>query len=217
MSVGTNLPWASVISEGMKEGIARHWRYSKEMLKVKPEYLLTVFVAEQISHGAGTHSGYDLAIKIEEPTYRIVGNLWMNQVGFAQFFKARLPWLGRKGSVDIYVEHELTKEARLVELKNFDPSSTELSKEFKRFVHFLEINDYRNPLAGCFLAFPTCTDRKLWIEKWANKWGNSRLRVTVDAAYEVTDIDPEDGIPAYYRNVVSFEKANASPIGTGDI
>jgi hypothetical protein len=208
MSFDINRPWASAISEGVKQGVDRHWRYSKEMLKVKPEYLLTVFVAEQLANGAGAQSGYDLSIKLEEPTYRIVGDLLLNQVGYARYFKERMPWPGRKGWVDIYVEHEINKEARIVELKNFDPSSTELSKEFMRFVHFLEINDYENTLAGCYLAFPTCADRKAWIEKWAYQLSNSRLRIAVDSTYEITGTDPEDGIPAYYRNVVSFEKVD---------
>ena len=59
----------------MKQGIDRHWRYSKETLKVKPEYLLTVFVAEQLAWGAGEQSGYDLSIKLEELTHNIVGNI----------------------------------------------------------------------------------------------------------------------------------------------
>ena len=209
MSLDINRPWASAISEGVKQGVDRHWRYSKEMLRVKPEYLLTVFVAEQIANGAGAQSGCDLSIKLEEPTHRIAGGLWLNQVGYARYFKERLPWPGRKGWVDIYVEHEVTQEARIVELKNFDPSSAELSKEVKRFVHFLEINDFKNPLAACYLAFPTSADRKTWIEKWANQCGNSRLRVTVDSTQEITGTDPADGIPAYFRNVVSFEKVDA--------
>ena len=81
MRADINLPWAAAISEGMKQGIDRHWRYSKEMLKVKPEYLLTVFVAERLAWGAGEQSGYDLSIKREESTHNIVGNIWFNQIG----------------------------------------------------------------------------------------------------------------------------------------
>lgn len=209
MSVDLNRSWASAISDGLKEAVDRHWRYSKEMLKVKPEYLLTVFVAEQLASGAGGHSGYDLSIKLEEPTYRIVGNLWLNQVGYARYFKERLPWPGRKGWVDVYVKHELDNEARVVELKNFNPSSTELSKEFHRFVDFLAINDYKNPLAGCYLAFPTLENRISWIKKWANNYATSRLIVTVDSKRVITNTDPEDGIDVYYCNVVSFEKVDA--------
>lgn len=208
MSLDINRPWASAISEGVKQGVDQHWRYSKEMLKVKPEYLLTVFFAEQLANGAGAQSGCDLSIKLEELTHRIAGSLWINQVGYARYLKERLPWHGRKGWVDIYVEHEITQESRIVELKNFNPSSTELSKDFKRFVHFLDINDYKNLLAGCYHAFPTRSDRKAWIEERANRSVNSRLRVTVNSTYEITGTDPEDGIPAYHRNVVSLEKVD---------
>jgi hypothetical protein len=206
MSADIDQPWAAAILEGMKQGIDRHWRYSKEMLKVKPEYLLTIFVAERLANGAGGQSGYDLSIKIEEPTRKVVSNLWVNQVGYSRFFSECFSWPGRTGWVDIYVEQEITKEARIIELKNFDPSSAELSKEFKRFVHLLEINSYVNPLAGCHLAFPTQDYCPAWIEKWANKHSSTKLHIAVETKHEVTGTDPEDGIPEYWLNVVSIEK-----------
>ncbi len=205
MSANINLPWAAAISEGMKQGIDRHWRYSKEMLKVKPEYLLTVFVAERLAWGAGEQSGYDLSIKLEESTHNIVGRIWFNQIGHKGYFRENFSWPGRRGRVDIYVEHELTKEARIIELKNFDPSSTELSKELKRFINFFGINDYSNHLRGCYLAFPTLDDRKSWIQELANKWGNDQLKITVNTRHSLTGTDPEDGIPEYWLNVVSYE------------
>ncbi len=38
---------------GLKAGVDRHWRYTKELLHIKPEYLLTVAVADALTDGFG--------------------------------------------------------------------------------------------------------------------------------------------------------------------
>ena len=42
------------ISQGIQHGVNRHWRYTKNLLQIKPEYLLTISVADALSEGIAT-------------------------------------------------------------------------------------------------------------------------------------------------------------------
>jgi hypothetical protein len=195
------------ILRGLKGGVNRHWTYTKDLFRVKPEYLLTVSVADEIANnGFGEKSGLDLALKLEEPTYLTVGHLWMHGAGFRHFFKKRTKWLGRKGKVDILIQHESGNECHIIELKNFDPSVPEVQKELLRFKHFIDINGRVNPLKSCHLAFPTKTKKHSWLEQQGKFLTSLGLLVSVESWYEETGEDPEDGIPVYYCNVISVTK-----------
>ncbi len=45
---------------GLKAGVDRHWRYTKELLHIKPEYVLTVAVADALTDGFGNFDGQDI-------------------------------------------------------------------------------------------------------------------------------------------------------------
>ena len=195
---------SEAILQGIQGGVDRHWRYAKGLLRVKPEYLLTISVADKLSNGFGNTHGLDVEIKLEEPTHLVVGHLWMEAVGWSRYYKDRVPWQGRRGKIDIFLE--CYKERHAVELKNINPNATEVKKEITRFKHLFEINSGNNQLKSCHLAFPTTTNKESWIQKQVNKSliSDKLLEFKFLSRYVETGEDPEDGIPAYYCNVISF-------------
>lgn len=197
------------IFRGMKYGVNRHWRYTKDLLKVKPEYLLTVTVADEIANcGINDISGLELLIKLEEPTYKIAAHLWMGGVGYKRYFKERISWKGRRGKVDIFIQHEMNNNCHIVELKNFDPSVPELRKELKRFIDMFQINTEVNPLKSCHLAFPSKTNINGRLEKYTKQFQSTSLKLSVDSHREDTGENPEDGMPVYFCNIISITREN---------
>lgn len=192
------------ILKGIECGVNRHWRYTKNLVRVKPEYLLTVSVADQLSKGFGNVNGLDVEIKLEEPTHLIVGHIWMEAVGWSRYHKERVPWQGRQGNIDILLEYN--NERHMVELKNFNPDATAVKKEISRFRHMFEINSGVNSLKSCHLAFPSTTNKESWLRKQANKnlVSDKLLEYIIASKYFVTNEDPDDGLPAYYSTVLSF-------------
>lgn len=191
--------------DGLKAGVNRHWRYAKELLQIKPEYLLTVSVADQLTEGFDNFSGIDVQIRLEEPTKSVAFDLLSGAIGLNKWFKAEKPKISRKGKVDIFATTQ--NNCFVIEIKGFDPSANELKKEFIRLQEFLAINGGRNKLTNCHVVFPTLTDRSLWIQKCANKSiDQSTTTVTVKSLRIETDEDPDDGIPCYYANCVTLTR-----------
>lgn len=191
------------IIDGIASGVCRHWRYTKNLLRIKPEYLLTISVADALTLGFDGISGLDLEIKLEEPTKSICADLIINAVGLSAYFKSPKHKVGRKGKVDIYVKYNA--KSWIVELKGFDPSGAEINKEIIRLLEFLSANGGRNQCGGCFLAFPTAIDRKSWIEtKLAKVSVLQSLQVSFSSKRVETQEDPEDGVPVYYVNCIAF-------------
>lgn len=192
------------ISQGIQYGVNRHWRYTKNLLQIKPEYLLTISVADAITDGFSGIHGIDLTIKLEEPTKFICSNLMGNVLGLRKYFKRERHKVTRRGKVDIFVEHE--KDCWIVELKGFDPPSGEINKDLVRLTEFLSANNWDNKCQGAFLAFPTLTNQKQRLEKMvASHLDDIRAVIaTVHTVKVMTGENPEDGIPAYYTNCISL-------------
>lgn len=203
------------IIDGIKMGVWRHWRYTKNLLRIKPEYLLTISVADALADGFDNINGFDPEIKLEEPTKAICADLLINAVGLSAYLKSPKHKVGRKGKVDIYVK--LNAKSWIIELKGFDPSGVEIDKEVIRLLEFLSVNGANNKCDGCFLAFPTTTDRKSWIESRLGNASRIQLfRVSVSSEKVETDEDPENGIPVYYVNCIAFTTSYAQPVVAGD-
>lgn len=151
------------IIDGLKQGIDRHWRYTKNLLNVKPEYLLTVSVADALTDGFDGICGLDLEIKLEEPTRRLWGSLWINAVGYKNYFplvkqkEYEKYKMIRKGKVDIYVE--CNSESWIIELKGFNPSADEIRKEIVRLTQFIAANEQKINAGVVILHF-----QHYWIE-----------------------------------------------------
>ncbi len=199
---------ATRVSDGIKAGVNRHWRYTKDLIKVKPEYLLTVSVADEITKGFSNIHGIDIEIKLEEPTQLIIGNLLIKALGMKDYFKTERPVIDRDGKVDIFLE--ASDERHIVEIKNFDTSATEFKKEVIRLQQLLAVNGWKNPLLSCNVAFPTIRNSKEWINKHLETvLMPDDVSAIPNVEYIETGEEPEDGIPAFYVNVVTLEKKNA--------
>lgn len=200
------------ILSGINRGVNRHWRFAKNMLQIRPEYLLTVSVADELTNGACGIDGLDLLIKLEEPTKSISFNLLRNAIGLRAYFKAPKHKCVRKGKVDIFVEHDST--CWIIELKGFDPSVAEINKDIVRLVDFLSVNDWRNNCLGAYLAFPTLADEQARLESMVS----SLLGKDTPVSYVVfshrvdTGESPEDGIPSYHANCIALKGSSVAGV-----
>lgn len=186
----------------LKRGMDRHWRLAKDLLVVKPEYLLTAFVTDHLSDVLDFHT----SIRLEQPTKRIVGDIWLSSVGWKRRFLERMPWNGRKGKVDIFVEQEAPQRCVVIELKNLDPTLRELRKDVKRLCDLLAIQSTASPLQACYLAFPTTNDWVTGLLKAVSDSVTGDVSLTTFSELQVTGEDPEDGLPAYFSNVARFTR-----------
>ena len=191
------------ILKGLQAGVFRHWTYTKEFLNIKPEYLLTVSVAEALTDGFDSISGMEIVIRLEEPTHNAIYTLMSEMVGLQSWISGPRPSVSRTGKIDLFVSTEQAHYA--IEMKGFDPSATEITKELLRLQELLSLNDGLNNLISTHVAFPTQIDQTAWI--------NKHVKLSVDATYWKHDIntvrhetneDPEDGIPCYYANCISI-------------
>lgn len=192
---------------GLQRGVDRYWRYTKELFKVKPEYLLTISVADALSEGVGTASGLDLEIRLEEPTRRVASNILMDAVGWKSYFKEAKPTISRKGKVDIYLVAEAAG-SHVIELKGFDPSGSEIRKDVQRLLEFLVVNGLKNRCWSGHLAFPATTDRSGFIAKQLEKVAiPPGLVASKTVKSVVTDEDPEDGMPVYLVHCITIARS----------
>jgi len=179
------------------------------LLEIKPEYLLTVAVAEKIAdNGFEGISGFDLSVKLEEHTWRVLFESTSGKLNLKEYWKIAKTWGGRRGKVDIFIKHERQPRCYIIELKGMDPSAPEVKKELRRFNHFLNAAKASANLKSCHLAFPTTTQRIGWIQKLAQATVDDRLAFACLDQHFTTGEDPEDGIPAYYANVITVQSHN---------
>jgi hypothetical protein len=152
------------ILAGLKHAMDRHWRLAKDLLVVKPEYLLTVFVADHLSDVLDVNT----SIRLERPTARIIGDVWLSSVGWNRIRREYSKWKGRNGRVDIYISQDLPLRSAVIELKNLDPTAVEIREDVKRLCDLLAIQASTSALEAGYLAFPTSTDWTLGLLKEVN-------------------------------------------------
>ena len=184
------------IIEGIRDGIIRQWMFAKDLLTIKPEYLLTVSVADAIIRGFEEVSGLDVTVRLERPTADVRRDLVLDKVGWDDYFRADLTPISRQGFLDIYVK--IHGSSHIVELKNIDPPMAEIEKEVIRLSELLLVNGGLNHLKSCHLAFPSSQDELIALHKIVSTRIDPRLTFTIAETDKViTGEDPEDGLPAY--------------------
>lgn len=199
------------IIEGIQRGVDRHWSYNKDLLRVKPEYLLTISVADEIAKRFDGYSHEGLQIKVEESTFNISRDLTLNAVGWNKYFKTERHKVSRRGKVDIYVQDIDKAVFSVIELKGFDPSLVEIRKDVVRLIEYVSTHFEVNKCLGCFLAYPTLTDKEEWINtRLAFIPSISRVRVQIYSKHIITNEDPMDGIAAYYINCICLYPKDSS-------
>lgn len=196
----------SRILEGLRDGVDRHWRLRKDFFQIKPEYLLTVSVADALTEGFDGAHGLDLEIRLEEPTRSAAHEVIVDSPGMRAWMKRECrPSISRKGKIDLFVLH--WKECRIIELKGFDPSATELKKDVLRICEYLQSNGGDNAAVEGFVAFPSLRDRPGWIGKHAREViAELPIDCEVTPQSESTGEDPEHGIPFYYTNCLCLRR-----------
>ncbi|CED57359.1 MULTISPECIES: hypothetical protein [Aliivibrio] len=197
--------------DGLKLSIGRHWSYQKLINNVKPEYLFTVSIADEVTKGFYQQSGLDLIIELEKPTKEISFEIRSNKTNLKQMFKQKREVLKRKnkigGKADIFITNDLNKDSFLIELKGFDPSAAEFKKDIKRFKDTFKLYNGNTTIRECALVFPTKTDQSDWVIKNLVKCALPRnLLIDFECRLIKTGEDPEDGMPAFYGNVIIIKR-----------
>lgn len=191
---------------GIDAGIKRHWRYTKEMFNVKPEYLMTIAVADALSNGYDGIDGIEVQIRLEYPTKHIAYQLVADATSLKQWLLVKKDVkIERKGRADILATAH--KKSQLVELKGFDPSKAQIEKELVRIQEFFMLNSGDNALVAGHIVFPSLIS----CEERLHKYGSSLLKVPnlkfeVACRLQKTDEDPENGMPAYFTNSLSVTR-----------
>jgi len=194
--------WDRVL-EGIADGMDRQWHYAKDLLKIRPEYLLTVSVADAIVRGFDNISGMEIAVRLEAPTEAVHRDLVFDEVGWNDYFDADLTPISRQGCVDIYVKCETG--SHVVELKNINPSGAEMTKEVVRLGELLLVNDGKNHCRSCHIGFPSSTSDFAWVRDIVSASIDSRLTFSLPETDKIiTGEDPEDGLPVYFPMCVTL-------------
>lgn len=194
---------------GLKGGVDRHRSYTKDLLRIKPEYILTVSVADALVDGFGNFDALDIQIRLEEPTNSVLFEI-VAAAGGKKWFKEARPKISRKGKVDIFVIIDKTchadKTCYAVELKGFDPSRQKLNMDIVRLKELLAVNDGNNNLTSCHIVFPTQTNCTQWIEECAKTGVNSKTKFETKQEKYTTNEEPGNGILCYYANCLTLTR-----------
>ncbi|MFC6183542.1 hypothetical protein [Pseudoxanthomonas japonensis] len=191
--------------EAIVSATNKSWRYRKDLLEIRPEYLLTVAAADSLSNGFDGICGIDVQITLEARTRDVCFEIMKSAVGIKAIIKGNRLKLHRKGRIDVFLSHE--KCCWAVELKGFDPQANQIVKEIERFIQLLEANNWINGCEGCYLAFPAIKTKRKLIEKHVEAT-ISGLPISATYTEEIhhTGEDPEDGIPVFKIFVVKISR-----------
>lgn len=194
---------------GLNAGVNRHWRYTKEMFDVKPEYLMTVAVADALSNGYNDVDGLEVQIRLECRTRDIAYQLVTEAAGLPQWFTVKKSLrIRRKGRADIVAS--ANKRSHVVELKGFDPSKVQIEKELLRMQDLFALNGGVNSLFSAHIVFPSLVTCQKRLEKYGRTLlTGPGLKFEVDCRKQETNEDPEDGMPYYFTNSLSVSRVDA--------
>ena len=194
--------------EGIISASDKTWRYRKDLLEIRPEYLLTVAAADKLTDGFDGICGIDVQITLEARTRDVCFEVMKSAVGLKELVKGKRLKLSRKGRIDIFISHE--KRSWVVELKGFDPQRDQIEKELHRFIEILSANNWVNGCEACFLAFPIRYLSELRVNAVIDSiLSGLPLVATYTLENHETGEDPEDGIPAFSILVVRVSRGGA--------
>ena len=77
------------VVDGVVSAVEKHWQFSKKSFDVRPEYLLTVAIAESLSDGFDGRSGLEAEILLEEPTWSVIFNLVGEPLGLSSWLRIK--------------------------------------------------------------------------------------------------------------------------------
>ncbi len=183
----------------------RQWAYAKDMLRIKPEYLLTVSVADSIIKGFGGNDPLQIELRLEASTSRVHRDFILDEVGWKNYFSATHGRISRKGRVDICVRTPVG--SHLVELKNIDPPDQKVIEELHRLGEFLLVNSGNNSCRSCHIAYPLSRTTPKSVRRLVTTNIDSRLKFSIQrSARVITGEEPEDGLPAFHPICISMTR-----------
>lgn len=191
------------IIRGVQRGVQTQCDYKRHLVQVKPEYLLTVYVAEEIFKVNGFSSRQDFSINIEEKTSEVALHLHLQKHGIRNADKLNSA-IKRVGKVDIFAFERFSKRSMVVELKNYDPQKSEIVKELERFKDFVSIPNNKT-LEGCLLAFLASKPKNKWINGIVKQYDKYFSNVLIEEKRVDSGINPDDGYPEYWIYLVCVE------------
>lgn len=106
---GTRRLWGAV-ADGVERAVKKHWQLSKKTFDVRPEYLLTVAIAESLSGGFEGRSGLDAEILLEEPTWSVIYALVGEPLGLHTWLEVRFK-VGKRNTVKKALDDAVKKKA----------------------------------------------------------------------------------------------------------
>jgi hypothetical protein len=194
------------LHEGLTAAVDRHWRYTKEMFNIRPEYLMTIAVADALSDGYENISGADVQIRLECGTRTIGYQIVTDRVGLSPWWAVKKDFkrsVSRRGRADILATAD--KESHLVELKGFDPNKIQIEKELVRIEELFALNGGVNGLVGGHIVFPSLTNSKKRLTKYGKTLiKDPMLTYSVECREHDAEDDPQDGMTRYFTNSLSI-------------
>lgn len=183
--------------EGIISASDKTWNYRKDLLEIRPEYLITVAVADKlISSGFDGICGLDIHLYLEARTRDVCFELMSGAVGLKGILNGMYLKLARKGHIDIFMTNHNRSWA--IELKGFDPQRYQIEKELHRFKDILSANNWNNGCEACYLAFPMRYLTQIKVEQIIMPIIKGyKLKAVYTLESYQTGEDPEDGIAGF--------------------
>jgi hypothetical protein len=185
---------------GIHHSVTRYQDLTKELIRFRPEYLVTVLVAESLLDQLGS----DYCFRLEEPTRHAVRHLALYGSGVTKLPAEIRKFVGRKGLVDLFLYHQRLHHAVVVEFKNFDPPIDAVRKDLDRCAALLALEYPSRNLKACYVAFPSKGSYQAALDKEAAKFTALGILTSARSERMETYQDPEDGLPVYYGNVLGM-------------
>ena len=193
------------IELGIVDALHKHWKFTKRFSDVKPEYLLTVSVADRLVGGTGNFEDMDREVRLEAKFRSVAFDIIGGSVGIAQYFRIGRPLVGSFKKIDIFVNSK--KESCAIELKGLNTNATEVRKDLKRLQMLMTLNNSENRLDSAYFAFPSKFDRSNWARMLAKKvLDPGKIKYRVLARNFPTEEAPEDDIAEIFVICVSMSK-----------
>lgn len=96
-----------------------------------------------------------------------------------------------------------------MELKNINPTKSEICKDICRLVAFLNLVPDTSPMSAGFLGFPSTSSVKIELQSLAGTLVNSTFEASAGEVRVETGEDPEQGIPVFYSNVLAIRRVGS--------
>ncbi|KJG31196.1 hypothetical protein C0W92_09385 [Photobacterium angustum] len=196
---------------GLDSSVQQNWLYQESILNVNTEYMYKVAIAQELMKGFYHHSGDDFTIELDQNKKRIPYAIVSEEVTLNKKFKKKTKSWKKDykvdGRVDIFLSNDKSKDTFIIDVKDFEMSSSDLKKAIKRFVSMFEFYTKENTVRECALVFPTILDTSDWVIKYLRK---SKLPNNLVVDFESKEVaingESDEYAERYYANVLIIKR-----------